>query len=479
MSTEQPEVHVADESEHVLYLYETRKKIYALRFVGFFRKLKKRSGIPLLLGYFLTPWLQIDGRQAIWFDLPERKFHIFWMTFWPQDFMMLAWLLIIAAFALFTVTVLVGRIWCGFTCPQTVWTMMFMGVERYFEGGRSKRIKLDSSPWNFNKIWRKTGKHGGWLLIALASGFTFVAYFNPVRQLSVELLTFSAHPAAVFWIFLFTAMTYMNAGYLREQVCKYMCPYARFQSVMFDPDTLIVSYDKARGEPRGARKKHADRQASAVRAGAGGASTLGDCVNCGLCVQVCPVGIDIREGLQSECISCGLCVDVCNAIMEKMDYPKQLISFTTENKLNKGQTQLLRPRLVGYGLGLIAMSALFVYTLATRVPLELDIIRDRSMLYRETSRGLIENIYTLRINNMENRNNRYQIEVEGDYPFELVGDSRVNVEAGEVFTHLVRLKLDPGLLKAGNTDVNFRVTAERDESIFDSEQSRFIGPFRR
>ena len=456
-----------EEEAHVLYLYETEKKIYQRRFVGFYRKLKKRSGIPLLLGYLLLPWFQLDGRQAVWFDLPARKFHILWMTFWPQDFMMLAWLLIIAAFALFAVTVLVGRVWCGFSCPQTVWTMMFMGVERFFEGGRNKRIRLDLAPWSFNKVWRKGGKHAVWLLIGFITGFTFVAYFNPVRELTIDLLTFSADPAAVFWTFFFTLMTYMNAGYLREQVCKYMCPYARFQSVMFDADTLIVSYDDSRGEPRGPRKKSSDYVADG----------LGDCVDCGLCVQVCPVGIDIRQGLQSDCISCGLCIDACNAIMEKVEYPKGLISFTTENQLKKNKTRIVRPRLIAYMVSLSIMLGLFAYVLITRVPLELDIIRDRSLLYRETSRGLVENIYTLRINNMDKHDHEYRIDIEGDYAFRLIGDETVWVKAGEVFTHLIRLELDPGLLKAGNTDVIFVLTSTDDSAFSDSEESRFIGPF--
>lgn len=460
---------VPEEESHVLYLYETRKKIYARRFVGFYRKLKKRSGIPLLLAYALTPWIQIDGRQAVWFDLSERKFHILWMTFWPQDFMLLAWLLIICAFALFTVTTLVGRVWCGFSCPQTVWTMMFMGVEHFFEGGRNKRIKLDLAPWNFNKCWRKGGKHLVWLLIAFVTGFTFVSYFNPARQLILDFFNFAAHPAAVFWTFFFTAMTYMNAGYLREQVCKYMCPYARFQAVMFDPDTLIVSYDAQRGEVRGPRKKGSDHRARG----------LGDCVDCDLCVQVCPVGIDIRNGLQPDCISCGLCIDACNAIMDKVEYPRGLISFTTENQLTKGDTRIVRPRVIAYVAALGAMLSLFSYVLITRVPVELDIIRDRSLLYRETSRGLVENIYTLRINNMDSREHRYSIDVEGDYDFRFIGERSVVVSAGEAFTHLVRLELDPGLLGQGNVDVVFVLTSSSDKNISDREESRFIGPFLR
>ncbi len=460
--------HPGDEY-HVLYLYETRKKIYARRFVGFFRTLKKRSGTPLLLGYFLLPWLQIDGRQAVWFNLPERQFHIFWITFWPQDFMLLAWLLIIAAFALFTVTVLVGRVWCGFSCPQTVWTMLFMGAEHFFEGGRNRRIKLDLAPWSFDKVWRKSAKHGSWLLIALATGFTFVAYFNPARQLAAQFISFSADPATVFWTLLFTGTTYLNAGYLREQVCKYMCPYARFQSVMFDQNTLIVSYDSGRGEPRGARKKNSDRRADG----------LGDCVDCGLCVQVCPVGIDIRDGLQSECISCGLCIDACDAIMDKVEYPRGLISFTTENKLQKGSTRILRPRLVGYGVALLLMTTLFLYAVLTRTPVELDVVRDRALLYRETTRGLIDNIYTLRISNMDNRDHYYQIGISGEYDFHFIGDNPVRVGAGEVFLHVIRLQLDPGFLKSPTSEITFAIKASDDERIADSEESRFIGPFRR
>lgn len=459
----------SSEEGHVLYLYETRKKIYALRFVGFFRKLKKYSGIPLLAAYFLLPWFNINSQQTIWFDLSERKFHIFWMTFWPQDFMLLTWLLIICAFALFTVTNLIGRVWCGFSCPQTVWTMMYMGVEHFFEGGRNKRIKLDMAPWSFNKVWRKGGKHFVWLLIAFFSGFTFVAYFNPARQLALDFLSFSAESAVVFWTFFFTAMTYMNAGYLREQVCKYMCPYARFQSVMFDSDTLVVSYDAQRGEPRGPRKKSSNP----------GEQGLGDCVDCGLCEQVCPVGIDIRNGLQYDCISCGLCIDACDAIMQKMDYPVGLIRFTTENRLSGKVGRILRPRLIAYIVALLTMVILFFYVLVTRVPVELDVIRDRSLLYRETPRGLVENIYTLRINNMDNREHRYAISVEAEYDFRFIGAETVLVAPGEVLTHLVRLELDPGLLTQGNVDIDFVLSSKTDQKINDREESRFIGPFLR
>lgn len=456
----------SEEVVRILDLYEAREKIYTRRLKGFYRSLRTWTWIPLLTAYFLIPWLNVDGRQAVWFDLPARKFHIFWLTFWPQDFMLLAWLLIIAAFALFTVTVLVGRVWCGFTCPQTVWTMLFMGAEHVWEGDRNQRIKLDKAPWSANKVIRKGGKQLTWILIALVTGLTFVGYFNPIRELVPSFFTLSAHPAALFWTAFFAFMTYMNAGFLREQVCMYMCPYARFQSVMFDRDTLVVSYDAARGEPRGARKKGADHALEG----------LGDCVDCSLCVQVCPTGIDIRDGLQYECISCGLCIDACDTVMDKMGYPRRLISFTTERVQEEGKTRILRPRLIGYALVLLAMASLFTWTLAARVPVEVSIIRDRNMLYRETSEGLVENIYTLKISNMDSREHRYRIEVSGDYDFVIKGDTEITIAAGELYSEPLRLALDPGFLKEGNSPVSFRVTALDNPALSARQESRFIGP---
>lgn len=456
----------SEEVVKVLDLYETREKIYTRQLKGFYRNLKRWAGIPMLAAYVLLPWINVDGHQSIWFDLPARKFHIFWMTFWPQDFMLLAWLLIICAFLLFTVTALVGRVWCGFSCPQTVWTMIFMSTEHFWEGDRNQRIKLDQAPWSPNKVFKKGGKQATWILVAFVTGFTFVGYFNPVRELTPDFFTFSAHPAAIFWTLFFTFMTYMNAGFLREQVCLYMCPYARFQSAMFDKDTLIVSYDKKRGEPRGGRKKNVDPAKE----------KLGDCVNCSLCVQVCPTGIDIRDGLQYECISCGLCIDACDAVMDKMDYQRGLIDFTTEHALEHGKTKILRAKLVGYMLVLITMSGLFLYTVATRVPLRLDVIRDRTLLFRETPDGLVENIYSLKIVNMDKDSHRFVVTVEGGYDFKFKGSNEVAVAGGEVHTELVRLELDPGFLKEPNSDVFFTIVAEDNPKLTAQEESRFLGP---
>ncbi|TNE79490.1 MAG: cytochrome c oxidase accessory protein CcoG, partial [Gammaproteobacteria bacterium] len=440
-----------DESQEevikVLDLYQTREKIQTRQLPGFFRSLQRWTWMPMIAAYFLIPWFNLDGRQAVWFDLPARKFHVFWITFWPQDFMLLAWALIISAFALFTVTVLVGRVWCGFSCPQTVWTMIFMYIEDWCEGDRNQRIKLDKSPWNGNKIVRRGGKFLLWGLVAFVTGLTFVGYYNPIRDLVPEMATFTAHPAAVFWTFFFMAMTFMNAGFLREQVCKYMCPYARFQSVMFDPDTLIVSYDVERGEPRGARKKGVDHRAEGK----------GDCVDCSLCVQVCPTGIDIRNGLQYECIDCGLCIDACNTVMDKMGYDPGLIRFTTEHAMEHGETRILRPRFIGYAVALCLMVTAFGYTIATRMPLVVDVIRDRNVLFRENTQGLVENIYTLKINNMDTAGHSYHIRVEGEYPFNYLGSTEVTVAEGEVLSMPVRVELDPGIMKNPNADVTFVV----------------------
>lgn len=456
----------SEEVIHVLDLYETREKIQTRKLPGFFRSLQRWTWIPMLSAYFLIPWFNIDGRQAVWFDLPTRKFHVFWITFWPQDFTLLAWALIIAAFALFTMTVLAGRIWCGFSCPQTVWTMIFIQIEDWCEGDRNQRIKLDKSPWNMKKIRLRGGKFFLWGLVAFLTGLTFVGYFNPIRHMLPDLLDYSAHPSVVFWTFVFTLMTFSNAGFLREQVCKYMCPYARFQSVMFDQDTLVVSYDKERGDPRGARKKNADYRAEGK----------GDCVDCSLCVQVCPTGIDIRDGLQYECIDCGLCIDACNTVMDKMGYEKNLISFTTEHKLEHGETRILRPRFVGYLFVLTVMVSAFAYTIFNRMPLGVDVVKDRNVLFRENNHGLTENIYTLKINNMDTADHRYTIAVEGEYPFTYLGKKEVSVAEGEVLSIPVRVELDPGLMHSPHASVTFVVKSIDDAAIHHSQESRFIGP---
>ncbi|MGD8174691.1 cytochrome c oxidase accessory protein CcoG [Marinimicrobium sp. ARAG 43.8] len=447
-------------------LYEADNKVYMRRVKGFYQRLRRYTGIPLLAAFALMPWLVIDGRPAMLFDLSERRFHILWLSFGPQDGMFLAWLLIIAAFLLFTVTVLVGRVWCGFTCPQTVWTQMFVWAEFQCEGDRNKRIKLDAQPWGPEKIVRKGTKHFLWLLIAALTAITFVGYFYPVRELIVALVTLDIHPAAAFWVFFFTAATYMNAGFMREQVCKYMCPYARFQSVMYDKDTLTVFYNYRRGEPRGPRKPNEDVQEKG----------LGDCIDCSWCVQVCPVDIDIRDGLQPDCIDCGLCVDACNTVMDRMNYPRGLISFTTEDAIEKGKTQVFRPRLLAYGAVLLVMIGVFAYALTTRQPVGLDVLRDRGTRMYRISGPEVENVYTLKINNKDRETHIYDVTVSGDYPFELEGYRPLPVEEGEILTIPVRVAVPRSDLDTVKAAITLRVQAREKPEIFTEHSTTFIGP---
>lgn len=457
-------------------LYEKSDKIYTRKITGLYQNIRRYTGLPLIAGFLLLPWFVIDGRPAVLFDLPARQFHVLWLTFWPQDFMLLAWLLIISAFTLFTVTTSLGRVYCGFTCPQTVWTLMFISVEHFFEGDRNKQIKLDQSPWNFNKIWRKSSKHAVWVLIAFITGVTFIGYFVPIRELLLGLLpyrdsvsgmmTIDANPVAAFWTLFFTTATYLNAGWMREQVCKYMCPYARFQSVMYDNNTLSVHYDTKRGESRGARKPKDDYKAKG----------LGDCIDCSWCVQVCPVDIDIRDGLQYECINCGLCVDACNAVMDKMQYPRGLVRFTSEDELKTGVFKFLRPRIIGYALAVTAMMSAFVYTISTRTPLSVDVIRDRGARMYRISGDQVQNVYTVKINNMDNNPHTYSVGVEGDYPFEVKNYRPVQILAGEVFTVPLRISVPRKALDTEKTTLILKVTASDNDKLQAIETTNFIGP---
>ncbi|MGB1091036.1 MAG: cytochrome c oxidase accessory protein CcoG, partial [Oceanobacter sp.] len=398
-------IPVKDVSPKSDSLYQKRQKIYVREILGFFQKMRTYTLWALMLGYYGAVWLNWDGRQAIYFDLPARQFHVFGITFWPQDFMLLSWALIISAFLLFTVTNLAGRLWCGYTCPQSAWSFLFMWIEERAEGTRNQRIKLDKEPMSAAKMRKKAIKHTGWLFVAFMTGFTFVGYFSPVRELLPDMLSADLNTWELFWMGFFTVATYINAGWMREQVCIYMCPYARFQSVMYDQDTLAVSYDFNRGEPRGKRSKKAEQQDEQA--------SLGDCVDCSLCVQVCPTGIDIRDGLQYQCIGCALCVDACDSIMEKLNKPKGLVRYTTENELEGKKTHLLRPRLFGYAFVLIGMMTAFTYAIATRTPFELDIERDRGSLYQLTPNDTVRNSYTLKMMNMSQHPKTYKLSVEG------------------------------------------------------------------
>ncbi len=465
MNTQIPVKDVTPAKVETVDLYANREKIYTRSFTGIFRNLRMLGGALLFILYFGTVWLTWNGRQAVWWNLPERKFHILSATYWPQDFVLLSAVLIIAAFGLFFITVYAGRVWCGYTCPQSVFTWVFMWAEKVTEGDRNQRMKLDKAPMTAQKFLRKLAKHSIWIGVSLLTAITFVGYFTPIRELITELFTLQASGWAAFWVGFFTVATYGNAGYLREQVCIYMCPYARFQSVMFDQDTLIVSYDPRRGEQRGPRKRDADYKAEG----------LGDCIDCKMCVHVCPTGIDIRDGLQIECIGCAACIDACDSIMEKMNYPKGLISYTTEHNLSGQKTHLVRPRLIGYAIALLAMMAVFAWAVASRSLVELDVLKDR-VLYRENEEGRIENVYTLKIMNKAQQPVTYLIEADGLDGLVYEGKREIKALAGEVLALPVELSIDPEKLPSSTNEIMFRIRSADDESIHNDAASRFIGP---
>jgi cytochrome c oxidase accessory protein FixG len=467
MSTQIPvkDVTPTPAKVEVVDLYANREKIYTRSFTGIFRNLRMLGGAALFLLYFGTVWLTWNGRQAVWWNLPERKFYIFGSTYWPQDFVLLSALLIIAAFGLFFITVFAGRVWCGYTCPQSVYTWIFMWAEKITEGERNQRMKLDKTPMSAQKFLRKLAKHSIWVGVSLATAITFVGYFTPIRELIPELFTLQAGGWALFWVGFFTLATYGNAGYLREQVCIYMCPYARFQSVMFDQDTLIVSYDPRRGEARGPRKKDADYKAQG----------LGECIDCKMCVHVCPTGIDIRDGLQIECIGCAACIDACDSIMEKMNYPKGLNSYTTEHNLSGQKTHLVRPRLIGYAVALLAMFCVFAWAVASRSLVELDVLKDR-VLYRENEEGRIENVYTLKIMNKAQHAVTYSITADGLDGLVYEGKREIKAVAGEVLSLPIELSIEPEKLPSSTNEITFHLQAVDDPSIKTDAASRFIGP---
>ena len=449
-------------------LYEKREKIYPRQVKGVFAALRVATVFVLLGLYFVLPWIKLDDRQIVLFDLPARKFYIFGFTFWPQDFLFLAFILIVLAFSLFFFTALAGRLWCGYSCPQTVWTEVFLWIERRIEGTRLQQMKLDKSELSFNKAARKCIKHFLWLIVAGATGITFVSYFSSEEVLSRNLFSFQLGNWEMFWIFFFTVATYVNAGWMREQVCKYMCPYARFQSAMFDKDTLIISYDAKRGEPRGSRRSdvHTDYKQQG----------LGDCINCTMCVQVCPTGIDIRDGLQYECIGCSACIDVCDDVMERMSYPKGLIRYTTQNAMEGKKSRILRPRVIIYFFILCIFSGLFLYTLSQRNSINLDIIRDRNQLYRETA-GLIENIYTLKLINMDDETHQFSVKADGINNLVLLIDKEeITVDAGKVYDLPVRLRAMESDLKGRSTEIHFTLFATDEPNLSITQKAKFLGP---
>ncbi|HSH06732.1 MAG TPA: cytochrome c oxidase accessory protein CcoG [Burkholderiales bacterium] len=449
-------------------LYVAADKIYPRAVHGWFATWRWALVWLTQVIFYGGPWLSWNDRQAVLFDIAQRKFYIFGLVFWPQDVIYLTVLLVISALSLFLFTAVAGRLWCGYACPQTVYTEVFLWIERLIEGDRNRRIRLDRGDWNARKLGLKAAKHGVWVALALWTGFTFVGYFTPIRALGHSLLALETGPWATFWILFYGFATYGNAGWMREQVCTYMCPYARFQSAMFDRDTLIITYDGARGEPRGGRARGRDR---------GG---LGDCVDCGICVQVCPTGIDIREGLQYECIGCAACIDGCDQVMDKMGYARGLIRYSTQhaldNKLGVREMwrRVFRPRILVYSAVLWTIIVAAVIALVVRVPLKVDILRDRAAIAREVAGGQIENVYRVQLMNTQEMPRRFRLRPEGLPSLTLVGEQTLEVPGASARLVPVKLRVRPSEVPAGKHAIALVVQAEDDAAVAVREKTIFI-----
>jgi cytochrome c oxidase accessory protein FixG len=437
-------------------LYEVRKKIYPRAVSGVFAWLRWAAVWATQLVFYGGAWLTWNDRQAILFDLAQRKFYLFGLVFWPQDVIYLAVLLIACAFSLFLFTAVAGRLWCGYACPQTVYTEIFLWLERVVEGDRNARMRLDRQGSASEKVLRKGAKHALWIALSLWTGFTFVGYVTPIRELWGEVAGLSTGPWETFWILFYGFATYGNAGWMREQVCKYMCPYARFQSAMFDKDTLIITYDARRGEPRGK------------------APGSGDCVDCGICVQACPTGIDIRDGLQYECIGCAACIDGCDQVMDKLGRPRGLIRYSTTHALEGARTRVLRPRVLVYGALLSLIVGATAYSLFVRVPLKMDVIRDRAAIAREVEGGFIENVYRLQIMNTAEEPRAFVLSVHGLPGLALADEPTLGMAAATSRVVPVRVRLPVDAAKPGVHKIEFELRALGRKHVKVEEHSVFI-----
>ena len=447
----------------------TKNRIHPRFVTGFYQNIRVISMYAFLALFLILPWLRYNGRQAIWFDVPSQHYYIFSMTFLTQDFYFIAGFALIAAFTLFMVTVYAGRVWCGYACPQTIWTHMFQYVEKLVIGDRNKRIKFDKEPMSPTKAFKRSLIYLIWFVFSMITATTFVSYVSGTEALysNWQMIGFIPFPDWSTWIwvsiFIFAFSTYVNAGYMREQMCVQICPYGRFQSVMFDKDTLIVSYDYERGEPRGARKKGTNPE------------ELGDCIECLMCVQVCPTGIDIRDGLQVACIQCAACVDACNDVMDKVGYPRGLIRYTTERQLVENEkSRLFRPRFFAYLALLTVLCSGLVYALTDRVPLEIDIRRDRNQLSSVNAQGMIENSYIVKLTNKTQDPHTYKITLAPQEGLSLeLRFNDVPLEAGESFDMPVSIYGDTEVIEAKQTPVTLQVASE-DGKYKVTKQNTFI-----
>ena len=452
-------------------LYQASKKIYPRSVQGVFAYWRWILVFATQLLFYGLPWFSWGERQAVLFDLDARLFYVFGLVLYPQDFIYLTALLVISALSLFLFTAVAGRLWCGFACPQTVYTEIFLCIERKIEGDRSARMRLDEGAFSLEKLVKKWYKHLVWLGFSIWTGFTFVGYFTPIRDLAMAFFLTRMSGWELFWVLFYGFATYGNAGFMREQICKYMCPYARFQSAMFDHDTLIVTYDEARGEPRGARSRKVDPKTV----------NLGACVDCSLCVQVCPTGIDIRQGLQYECIGCGACADVCDTVMDKMGYARGLIRFSTQNAMahqwesKQIWRRVMRPRVQIYTMVLAALVIGLMVAVGLRDPFKVDVVRDRASLARATQEGTLENVYRLQIMNVQEKPQTYALSVRGLPQLRITTDTEVQVGAAQARWIVLRADIPYGSVEPGSHKIEFQIVETGDRSTV-VEKSVFIVP---
>ena len=427
--------------------YKSESPVYVRKQKGRYQRIRQLTGFVFVMVFILLPWISYQGNQAVLFDIGKQQFHIFSETFFPQDFTLLAGLLIVSCYLLFFVTTWLGRIWCGYVCPQTVWTFSFIWVEEWLEGSRNQRIKRDKQPKTLDTIARKSAKHIVWGLMAFLTATTFMSYFLPTHELYLDLIALNWTGLTTFWVLFFAICTYGNAGWLREKMCIYMCPYSRFQSAMFDKNTLLIAYDKLRGENRGRRK----RKDNPKELG------LGDCVDCNLCVEVCPVGIDIRNGLQYECINCGACADACDQTMTQFNYAKGLISYTSENALLGKKAKLLRPKIIGYGILSILAMIFMAYTIQVRVPIEFSVLRDRGTLFQVDFHDNVTNSYLLKVTNKSQLDRHFNVSVLNSN-VSLSADENILIKAGEIASVPVHLTMTPDEIKERVSEVSLQVS---------------------
>jgi len=467
---------VATTDATIINLYAAAEKIYPRSTFGYFTKWRWVMIWLTQLVFYGVPWLEWGQRQALLFDLEARRFYIFNLVLYPQDLIYLTGILIISALSLFLFTAIAGRLWCGYTCPQTVYTEIFLWIEAKIEGDRAARMKLDDAPMSAKKLLKKGGKHFVWIAFALWTGFTFVGYFTPIRELSTAVLSMGLGPWQTFWVLFYGFATYGNAGFMREQVCKYMCPYARFQSAMFDDDTLIVTYNEKRGEPRGKASLKADMDKS----------KQGACIDCSLCVQVCPTGIDIRKGLQYECIGCGACADICDTVMDKMGYERGLVKYSTQHAINLGWNHsqmlrhILRPRVLIYAAILASIVAALFTSLIMRDSFRVDVVRDRGVMARIAEGGMLENVYRLQIMNATETTQRYEISASGITNLKVESDvadanKTFTVNSAESRWLSVRLQVPDGSIRSGSHPIEFKVRATESSELV-TEKSVFLVP---